>query len=138
VNSATYEVNAPRMTAEIIDGEVMIVDFQDGYYYNLLGSSALAWALIAAGHTIPHVRETLEQHCTQADLHASLEAFITELRANNLIRPSSSNAVQAIELSAFPAVYTGLSVQRYADMQELLLLDPIHDVDASGWPHVRG
>jgi hypothetical protein len=26
-------------------------------------------------------------------------------------------------------------LERYTDMQELLLLDPIHDVDESGWPH---
>jgi hypothetical protein len=26
-------------------------------------------------------------------------------------------------------------LERYTDMQELLFLDPIHDVDESGWPH---
>jgi hypothetical protein len=25
-------------------------------------------------------------------------------------------------------------LDKYTDMQELLLLDPIHEVDASGWP----
>ena len=26
-------------------------------------------------------------------------------------------------------------LEKYTDMAELLLLDPIHDVDATGWPH---
>jgi len=26
-------------------------------------------------------------------------------------------------------------VERYTDMADLLLLDPIHDVNAEGWPH---
>jgi len=25
-------------------------------------------------------------------------------------------------------------LERYTDMQELLLIDPIHDVDETGWP----
>jgi hypothetical protein len=26
-------------------------------------------------------------------------------------------------------------LQKYSDMQDLLLLDPIHEVDEMGWPH---
>jgi hypothetical protein len=26
-------------------------------------------------------------------------------------------------------------LDKYTDMQELLLLDPIHEVDDAGWPH---
>jgi hypothetical protein len=26
-------------------------------------------------------------------------------------------------------------LQKFTDMQELLLLDPIHEVDERGWPH---
>jgi hypothetical protein len=29
-------------------------------------------------------------------------------------------------------------LERYTDMQELLLLDPIHDVDQTGWPRRKG
>jgi hypothetical protein len=27
-------------------------------------------------------------------------------------------------------------LQKFTDMQDLLLLDPIHEVDESGWPRV--
>ena len=26
-------------------------------------------------------------------------------------------------------------IEKFTDMQELLLLDPIHEVDEKGWPH---
>jgi len=28
-------------------------------------------------------------------------------------------------------------LQKFTDMQDLLLLDPIHEVDEAGWPHTR-
>jgi hypothetical protein len=30
--------------------------------------------------------------------------------------------------------FTHPQLQKYTDMQELLLLDPIHEVEESGWP----
>jgi hypothetical protein len=29
------------------------------------------------------------------------------------------------------------TIQRYEDMQAMLLADPIHDVDQSGWPTLK-
>ncbi|MCU1244771.1 MAG: hypothetical protein JWN02_681, partial [Acidobacteria bacterium] len=26
-------------------------------------------------------------------------------------------------------------LERYTDMQEIILLDPVHKVDSQGWPH---
>ena len=31
--------------------------------------------------------------------------------------------------------YVPPQIERFTDMQELLLLDPIHEVDDTGWPH---
>jgi len=28
-------------------------------------------------------------------------------------------------------------VEKYTDMQDLVLLDPVHEVDERGWPHVQ-
>ncbi len=33
--------------------------------------------------------------------------------------------------------YAPPALETYTDMQELLLLDPIHDVDETGWPAAR-
>jgi hypothetical protein len=31
--------------------------------------------------------------------------------------------------------YLQPSFEKYSDMQEMLLLDPIHEVSEAGWPH---
>ena len=33
------------------------------------------------------------------------------------------------------APFVAPELKRYADMQDLLLLDPVHDVDEKGWPN---
>ena len=33
--------------------------------------------------------------------------------------------------------YTAPAVQKYDDLEDLLLLDPIHEVDEAGWPVAR-
>lgn len=35
---------------------------------------------------------------------------------------------------AVRAPYARLALTKYTDMQELLLLDPVHEVDDEGWP----
>ena len=34
--------------------------------------------------------------------------------------------------------FEGLGVQKFTDMEDMLLLDPIHDVDETGWPNLKG
>ena len=29
------------------------------------------------------------------------------------------------------------ALERFTDMEDLLLLDPVHDVEEMGWPHVN-
>ena len=35
------------------------------------------------------------------------------------------------------AVFNAPVLNKYTDMQDLLLLDPIHEVDATGWPSIK-
>jgi hypothetical protein len=40
-------------------------------------------------------------------------------------------------LTAAAAITAAPVLEKYTDMQELLLLDPIHDVEEAGWPKAR-
>ena len=35
---------------------------------------------------------------------------------------------------AWPDIYAPAVVERHGDMNDLLLVDPLHDVDDTGWP----
>ena len=52
---------------------------------------------------------------------------------------SVAAALLALPLPALAAKkpYTAPAVQKYDDLEDLLLLDPIHEVDEAGWPVAR-
>jgi hypothetical protein len=65
--------------------------------------------------------------------------LVEELVAESLIVPLSSAPTPASGKTPAPVEpgtpFVPPVLERYTDMQELLFLDPIHDVDESGWPH---
>jgi hypothetical protein len=65
-----------------------------------------------------------------------VDALLSELRGYNLLIPDATERTGQPELNgAAPGAYEAPKLSAYTDMQELLLLDPIHEVDESGWPN---
>jgi hypothetical protein len=69
--------------------------------------------------------------------------LLGQLQQENLIVPVDvAPAVDLTELQQILPASNGHAkpsfnpplLNKYSDMQELLLLDPIHDVDEAGWP----
>ena len=65
--------------------------------------------------------------------------FIADLQEDNLI-VSEDGITAETDMEELGRLLAGseetvLKLNRYSDMQEFLLLDPIHDVGEKGWPH---
>ena len=125
---------------ESFEGELVLVQMKSGNYYSLQGSAPIIWELIDRGSSLEDIGDLLvERHNGDADvIRRSVRDLVDELVAESLLvplssalRPSSAKPSSALDLDA-PFVLPVL--ERYTDMQELLLLDPIHDVDETGWP----
>jgi hypothetical protein len=72
-----------------------------------------------------------------------VHAFLSSLRDNDLVviaRSVGEIVTGAREVAAHKEAIAGFEAPElvaYTDMQELLLLDPIHEVDERGWPHAN-
>lgn len=143
MDSTRYRVNGPGVVAESLDGEVLIVNLESGCYYSAAGTGEAIWSLFAAGHTASEVLESVAARFDAAGDAVSEEVcrirdeFVAEqliLSDSGLVAPPNGAAPQIDVKQPFePPV-----LKKYTDMQELLLLDPIHDVDqAAGWPKAR-
>jgi hypothetical protein len=132
-----YAVAGPNVLHEMIDGEVVAIQLELGNYYSLTGSAAAAWALLVAGHSHEDTSRLLREHYDAPDgLDPALSAFIAETVSEQLLAPNP--AVEAPEAIEFPdGPYTTPALEKFDDMADLLLLDPIHEVDETGWPAVR-
>lgn len=145
VSHARFVVNAPSVVSEIIDGEVVIMNLTSGNYYSSDGVGAVVWGWIDEGKTVSDIeRLALERYdASEEDVTAALTAFFDRLIEEKLVRetttvPSAAalpgrdrDAGAAREHFATPELHV------YSDMQDLLLLDPIHDVDEAGWPRPK-
>ncbi len=141
-----YHPNTSRITYEIIEGEVIIVDFDTGVYYsiNALGSVIFNW--LVQGAKFGKILSALEQHYnnTATDIAQAVNSFIAALLQDTIIVLSeekrdddTSTLEPPLEGLTDSATFEPPILTKYTDMQELLLLDPIHEVDEEGWPFTQ-
>ena len=65
------------------------------------------------------------------------DAVMREIEAliEQLVRVGESDAPLSVDAyKLLSAKYESPQLEQYSDMSELLLLDPIHEVDEQGWP----
>jgi Coenzyme PQQ synthesis protein D (PqqD) len=131
-------VGGPSVVHETIEGEVIIVNLDKGLYFSTDGVGACIWAMIVAGRTADEIllwaKDALD---AGHEVAADVAEFLDDLRENELVRVIAETPEGGdFDLPAAPATYAKPTLHVYADMEELLLLDPIHDVsDDAGWPH---
>jgi len=138
VDSEHYRVNTPSVICETIDGEAVIIDLQSGTYYSLRDSAALVWDALLSGATVSDVLARVA--ATDATLADAVHAFVQELVDEKLLVecPPPADAAPPTTLDALGSAIDPPILERFTDMQELILLDPVHDVDAEeGWPKAK-
>lgn len=134
----TFRLNEPHVIAEEIDGEAIILNFESGTYYSLNESALAIWRSMQAGYPSSAILVQWKKRY-QGDEHlivTDFAAFLQQLQEEQLIVPAAPSTVCAtLSLEADSAPYERPALQKFTDLQNLLLLDPIHDVDEMGWPH---
>ena len=142
VPSPRYRINSPPITHQTVDSEVIIIDLESGAYYSLRGSGALIWSLLedeADRATICAEMSRSFRHPV-AEIEGSVEVFLEQLVAKRLIAAvtgpgDASRGATGDRLRVPPeGDYRAPELESYTDLQDLLLLDPIHQVGPQGWP----
>jgi len=142
MNNQRFRVNTPTVTHETIDGEAVIINLDSGNYYSLVDAGSLIWALVDRGASASEVHELLQQSYQgdATDIDRGVQELLAQLQQENLIVPVDEAAAADLA-GVLPSTnghekpsFNAPSLNKFSDMQELLLLDPIHDVDEAGWP----
>ena len=131
-----YRVNEPQIIHQTVDEETVVVDLGTGSYFSLRGSAQVIWSALERGLDVPGVvREVAGRYDgDRADIAGAVQAFVTELVDDKLIVAANADAPAV----ASEAQADGAAVGPYDDLQDLILLDPVHEVsEEEGWPHAR-
>jgi hypothetical protein len=133
-----FRVNAPNVVSEIIEGEAVIVNLQNGLYYSTERTGAEVWALVEQRVPVPAIVGMLAHQYTgsREEIEAGVDAFITQLEAERLVVPDDGEAALPEAPAATPEAsdayrprFEAPAISRYVDMEDLLLLDPIHEAN---------
>ena len=142
-----FRVNTPQIVCETIDGEVVIVNLDKGYYYSLLKTGADVWSRIERQldrHSI--IQEMIQAFEGSAEeIAVAIDEFLENLQHEELIiadltieSKSTDNNTEEIAGTTQKPRFEKPILEKFTDMEDLLLLDPIHEVDvAAGWPSAK-
>lgn len=135
-------INQPNVVGEEFEGEVVAVHLVTGTYFSLPGSAGTIWQRLAAGATAGQVHQYVKEQfdcSSERSVDEAVSRFLDELRALDLITsdpwpagmaPAPSATVNLTDRRPFQEP----AIEAFDDLQDILLLDPIHDVDEAGWP----
>jgi coenzyme PQQ synthesis protein D (PqqD) len=135
-------VNSPQVISETVGGETIIVNLATGHYFNLQGTAVDIWDGVGRDEPTEAIAAGLAGRYAAADgeIEGAIERFLAELAEAELVVPEEDHAAAPVVLAA-PAdgrelpPFTQPTFATFTDMQDIILLDPVHEVDARGWPH---
>ena len=136
----THEViiNSPFIVSERLDGEVIAISNQSGKYYSLGFTASDIWYLIQNSVSRSLWLNILEHKYQEIPDQAAgeIENFLEVMLKENVIRASESASLESILLPEDLArgKWSAPELLVFEDLQDLLLVDPIHDTGEEGWP----
>jgi hypothetical protein len=141
---ARYRCNDPDVIYEIYDDEVVVLNFSNGNYYSLKNSAKSVWILIVRGASLSEIQKhfTDKSNSHKAEIEKSISDFFISLIEEELIVDTGGKSLKNITLGqktdtvldVYAKDFPPPILEKFTEMQELLLLDPIHEVSDMGWP----
>jgi hypothetical protein len=138
-SSQALRINLEKVAHETIDDEVIIINLDTGTYYNVVGVALDIWQGLEAGASVDQITDALcAVYGITTDIsREAVDGFLASLLAEEILAP-----VDAAAPSSPPFQLTDRSGETFrppvltthTNMSDLLMLDPIHDVDEQGWP----
>jgi hypothetical protein len=139
-----FSVPTPPIAAEAFSDEALIVDLEQGTYYSVRGTAFTIWSLLAAGIAVGAIVEHLAAtyDAPASEIEAAVTGLIAEAERDGLIVPAEADgsSPERASVPTPPPVKQPFErpvLEKFTDVQALLALDPVHDVDGTGWPRPK-
>ena len=142
--SERFKVSGPNIVHEVIEGEVVIVNMNNGYYYSSENIGSVVWRLVEQGSTYGEIIAALAARYpgSSAEIASTTAQMIDDLRDEGLIIGTETGPDGLVPADAFAGLadsgFVPPQLHKHKDMQDLLLVDPIHEVETTGWPNRKG
>jgi len=140
-----YRVDARNVVHETIEGEVIVIHLLNGSYYSLGGGAPEIWEHLLSGASPGQIAAAIPARgAADSEVADAVDGFLAALLEDGLIVAdgdgTSANGSDPASNGGAPegraeGTWVPPAFERYTDMKDFFLLDPIHEVDAAGWPN---
>lgn len=141
-----FKINKVNVVYEMFDDEVIIINLDSGNYYSFGRSGTDIWRLIASGLTFGEIVKWIMNSYEESSpglIERVLNESIEELEREGLIliyEPRNNQTEKKldnpakIESRKTKVAFEMPILEKHDDMQDFLLVDPIHEIDYTEWP----
>ncbi len=135
-----YKLNEQKMFFDIADNQAIVINTTTGVYYAMNELASFVLEKLLKKNSVDDLAAGLKkcEHCPK-DIEARLAEFIQRLTAFEIILPDKEELRENISVP--PEVLNDkflFSLDEFTDAQDIMIADPVHDVDADkGWPVMK-
>lgn len=140
----SYAINRTSVVSDVIEGEAVIINLDTGRYYGLNETGSVLWGVLQRGTVnVKGLTEELTLRYTgdPETIQDAVKNIMTQLLAEGLVVELSERPIMSANPTKAPLdksrAFLAPSLETHTDMQDFLLVDPIHEVDTSGHPRLH-
>lgn len=134
-----YKINEEKMFYDMADGVAVVINFTTGIYYGFDDLSSMVFDSLIKGASENSVLASIKKlpGCPE-DIDSKFNSFISAIKEKEIvIGDGSGNEAPELDAKLAEAGFE-LTVTDYSDVQDILLADPVHEVEPEmGWPFIK-
>ena len=137
-----YAFNDKKAFCDDTDGQLIVLNFDTGAYYSFNSLASMVFRDLIAGYEKNKIEQMLEQFAPAEDVKLQLSELVDKMLEKELIISIAESQTPKEPMSFYTESLLedgfSLHIDEFMDVADLLLMDPIHEVDPDvGWPQVK-
>lgn len=135
-----YKLNEEKMFFDVAENQAIVIDFTSGVYYGTSTLGSVVLERLVNGNAPEAVLQAVQMldGCPE-NIDKEFAAFVAQLKEAEILIPGETTEGGDAPI-AKEALADGfaLTVDAFTEVQDLILADPVHDVDVKqGWPVLK-
>lgn len=131
MSDPSFKLNPTAASFEDFGDEIVVIHNESGVFYSIKGRAIAIWRALEGG--VDGAAADAQLRAISAEEADAVKQMLTELSSRNILVRVAEPAGPLDDLAASPL--GPARFESFSDFDDLIRLDPIHDVDERGWPH---
>jgi hypothetical protein len=131
-----YTIDTSKIVFEKFEDETVMINLTSGNYYGIMNVGKAILTLMEDGISRQNLLAVISKSYGKeiTEVEEDIQEFLTTLVNEGIAQITEFGSIE-FSLIENCLNYEKPVLEKFTDMQDLILLDPVHDVNSKGWPH---